>query len=108
MDNSIHAIQQKYMAERERRKAGVPEQFYTLHETELIESIFRQNSTTLNSIFAGTGVTMDRLISFIESRNIMADIDQKLYEAQKNVTYIWELYKTGYQLFGRITEKGIV
>ena len=78
------------------------------HEKELIDSIFRQNTATLNSIFSGTGVSMDRLISFIESRNIMSDIDQRVEETQKNVTYIWDLYRTGYQLFSRITEKGVV
>lgn len=108
LSNNMHAIQQKYMAERERRKNGVPEQFYMQHEKELIDSIFRQNTATLNSIFSGTGVSMDRLISFIESRNIMADIDQRVEETQKNVTHIWDLYRTGYQLFSRITEKGVV
>lgn len=108
LSNNMHAIQQKYMAERERRKNGVPEQFYMQHEKELIDSIFRLNTPTLNNVFAGTGVSMDRLISFIESRNIMADIDQRVEETQKNVTHIWDLYRTDYQLFSRITEKGVV
>lgn len=108
MCNNMYSIQQKYVVERERRKSDVPELFYSQHKEELIESIFRQNTATLNSIFADTGISMDRMISFIESRNIMADIDQKLEETQKNVTNIWDLYKTNYQLFSRITEKGVV
>lgn len=108
MNGNIHDIQQKYMTERERRKNKASEQFYIQYEKELLDSIFRQNTSTLNSIFANTGVLMDRLISFVESRNIMTDIDQRLEETQKNVTYIWDLYKSGYQLFSKITEKGVV
>lgn len=108
MDNSMYAIRQKYMSERERRKNGIPEQFYVQHENELLDSIFRQTTAALNTIFSGTGISMDRLISFIESRNVMAGIDQKVEETQKRVTDIWDLYRTGYQLFSKITEKGVV
>lgn len=108
LSNNMIAIQQKYIAERERRKKAAPEQFYLQHEKELIDSIFRQSVATLNSIFVGTGVSMERLVAFVEARHIISDIDQKLDAAQANVTNIWEMYRPDYQLFSRITEKGVV
>ena len=104
----MQAIQQKYMLEREKRKATAPEQFYSQHEKELLDSFFRLDVSTLNSIFAGTGISMDRLTSFIEARRVMSEIDEKLEKAQNNVLTIWDKYSPDYQLFKNITEKGVV
>lgn len=108
MNNKMLAIQQKYMAEREKRKATAPEQFYSQHEKELLDSFFRLDVSTLNSIFAGTSVSMDRLTSFIEARRVMSEIDEKLERARGNVLNIWNKYSPDYQLFRKITEKGVV
>lgn len=108
MSNNMQAIQQKYMLEREKRKATAPEQFYSQHEKELLDSFFRLDVSTLNSIFSGTGVAMDRLISFIEARQVMSEIDRELEKAQNNVLNIWDKYSPNYQLFKNITEKGVV
>lgn len=108
MSSNMQAIQQKYMLEREKRKADAPEQFYAQHEKELLDSFFRLDVSTLNRIFAGTGVSMDRLTSFIEARRVMSEIDAKLENAQNNVLVIWNKYSPDYQLFKKITEKGVV
>lgn len=108
MGNNMQAIQQKYMLEREKRKAAAPEQFYAQREKELLDSFFRLDASTLNSIFAGTGVSMDRLTSFIEARRVMSEIDAKLENAQNNVQAIWNQYSPDYQLFKKIMEKGVV
>ena len=96
------------MLEREKRKAAAPEQFYAQREKELLDSFFRLDASTLNSIFAGTGVSMDRLTSFIEARRVMSEIDAKLENAQNNVQAIWNQYSPDYQLFKKIMEKGVV
>ena len=108
MSNGMQVIQQKYMIEREKRKAVVPEQFYSLHEKELLDSFFRLDVSTLKSIFAGTNVSMDRLISFVEAKRVMSEIDDKLEKAQMNVLKIWNKYSPDYQLFKNIMEKGAV
>lgn len=108
MSNGMQVIQQKYMIEREKRKAIVPEQFYSLHEKELLDSFFRLDVSTLKSIFAGTNVSMDRLISFVEAKRVMSEIDDKLEKAQMNVLKIWNKYSPDYQLFKNIMEKGAV
>ena len=104
----MQVIQQKYMIEREKRKAVVPEQFYSLHEKELLDSCFRLDVSTLKSIFTGTNVSMDRLISFVEAKRVMSEIDDKLEKAQMNVLKIWNKYSPDYQLFKNIMEKGAV
>lgn len=104
--NNLFAIQQKYMSERENRIKVASSQFFLQNEKELVESFFRQSVTTLNSIFAGTNVSMERLISFVEARQVIFDIEQKLEIAQENVVNIWNLYRSNYQLFNKITEKG--
>lgn len=108
MSNKMYAIQQKYMVERERGKASAPEQFYLQHEKELLDSFFSLNAATLNSIFMGTSVPMDRLTSFIEARRAIFENNEKLEKAQENVLTIWNKYSPNYQLFRKITEKGVV
>jgi len=96
------------MLEREKRKAAAPEQFYAQHEKELLDSFFRLDVSTLNSIVVGTGISMDRLTSFIEARRVMSEVDDKLEKTQNNVLTIWNKYSLDYQLFKKITEKGVV
>ncbi len=82
--------------------------FTHLHEKELLDSFFRLDVSTLKSIFAGTNVSMDRLISFVEAKRVMSEIDDKLEKAQMNVLKIWNKYSPDYQLFKNIMEKGAV
>ena len=74
----------------------------------MLDSFFRLDVSTLNSIVVGTGISMDRLTSFIEARRVMSEIDDKLEKTQNNVLTIWNKYSLDYQLFKKITEKGVV
>lgn len=108
MNGSIVAIQQKYMSEREHRKSLAPEQFYSKHEKELTDSIFRLNVESLDSLFADTCVSMERLTAYIEARRVISEIDNQIEKAQERVISIWDQYSPNYQLFRKIQEKGVV
>ena len=51
---------------------------------------------------------MDILISFVEAKRVMSEIDDKVEKAQMNVLKIWNKYSPDYQLFKNIMEKGAV
>ena len=108
MSNNICVIQHKYAVERERRKAVAPEEFYLKNEKELLDSIFRMTVDTLDNLFKGTNVSMERLAAYIEARKVILENDDKLKIAKESVQGIWNRYSLDYQLFKQITEKGVV
>ena len=108
MNNNICVIQHKYAVERERRKAVAPEEFYLKNEKELLDSIFRMTVDTLDNLFKGTNVSMERLAAYIEARKVILENDDKLKIAKESVQGIWNRYSLDYQLFKQITEKGVV
>lgn len=104
--NRIAAIREKYAKEKQRRISNIPEEYWIDHKDEIIEMVLSENEHSLRSLFGNTKMQMDRLVSYVEAKKTLAQINSKIEEAQAAVDRIWDLYKYEYQLFRQITEKG--
>lgn len=105
--NGYVIIQEKYENERKRRLKTVPEEFWMSHKDEILEMVLSENEATLQFLFGNTTVKMEQLISYIEAKKTLVEINTKIGKVQFGVDRIWDEYKTDYQLFKRITEKGV-
>lgn len=105
--NGIAVIREKYAKEKQRRLDNVPEEYWANHKNEILEMILSENENTLRSLFGNTTMQMERLVSYVEAKRTLAQIDRKIEAAQISVDRIWDRYKDEYQLFRQVTEKGV-
>lgn len=103
----ISVIRERYAKERQRRLDRIPEEFWSEHKTEIIEAVLSENEVVINRLFANTGVSIDRLVVYSNAKKTLSKIDEKIDEAQMAVDEIWLQYKSEYQLFREVSEKGV-
>lgn len=108
LNNEIFVIQDKYMTEKDRALAEIPEQFYEQNKEEIISFIFSQSSVMLENLFTETNVSVDRLVSLVDAKKTIENMDWQLTAVQTKISDLWVKYSAGYQLFNRLTEKGVI
>ena len=107
LGNEINAIREKFAKEKQRRLNNIPEEYWADHKGEILEMILSENENTLRSLFENTSMQTKRLVSYVEAKKTLTQIDKKIEVAQISVEGIWDIYKNEYQLFRQITEKGV-
>lgn len=105
--NDLTAIREKYNKERQRRIAKIPEELWLHHKTEILDAILSENEPALRNLFKNTDVQIELLLSYIEAKKTLGQIDNKIAEIQRDIDRIWDDYKTDYQLFKHTIEKGV-
>lgn len=103
----ISLIRERYAKERQRRLDRVPEEFWTEHRDEIIDAVLSENEAVVNRLFANTNVSTERLVAYTKAKKTLSQIDERIKEAQISVDEIWMQYKSEYQLFRIISEKGV-
>lgn len=108
LNNEVFVIQQKYITEKNDALVRVQESFWDKNKEEIIDFVNSQSSVMLESLFNKTDVSVEKLISLVESKKIIENIDQRLATVRAKISALWEDYRIGYQLFNRVTEKGVI
>lgn len=103
----VSIIRDRYEKERQRRRDKIPEEFWSEHKNEIIDAVLAENETVVSRLFANTDISTDRLIAYAKAKRTLLQIDERIKEAQMSVDDIWLQYKSDYQLFRVVSEKGV-
>lgn len=103
----ISVIREKYEKERQRRLDRIPEEFWNGHKNEIIDAVLSENEVVVSRLFVNTDVSIDRLVAYSKAKKTLSQIDEKIKEAQISVDENWLQYKSEYQLFRVVSEKGV-
>lgn len=105
--NALTAVREKYNKEMQRRIAKIPEEFWLHHKAEILDDILSESEFALRSLFKDTDVQIELLLSYIEAKATLGQVDNKIADIQRDIDRIWDDYKTDYQLFKHTIEKGV-
>ena len=81
-------------------------QFYVKHEGEIIDALFQLDENSRNHILSGSSVDIEQLQEVAEAKDTLKRITEEIDDVQKEISEIWDSYRSNYQMFHKSKERG--